>query len=87
MLIVDRGSMFCNRSGEEYFFFDIDVKGGEKSSRMHVNACGCLFCHQCQRGRLLENLVNKQRMLVIDGNNEDDRQIEDKFREVNDRKW
>ena len=25
-------------------------------------------------------------MLVIDGNNEDDRQTEDKFREVNDRK-
>jgi hypothetical protein len=23
--------MFCNRSGEECFFFDIDVKGGEKS--------------------------------------------------------
>jgi hypothetical protein len=35
--------MFCNRSGEECFFFDIDVKGGEKSSgeeiRMHVGAC------------------------------------------------
>jgi hypothetical protein len=37
--------MFCNRSREEYYFFDIDVKGGEKSSgeeeeiRMHVGAC------------------------------------------------
>jgi hypothetical protein len=31
MLIVDRGSMFCNSSEEECFFFDIDVKGGEKS--------------------------------------------------------
>jgi hypothetical protein len=40
--IVDRGSMFCNRSGGACFFFDIDVKGGEKSSggevRMHVGA-------------------------------------------------
>ena len=32
MLIVYRGSMFCNRSGGACFFFDIDVKGGEKSS-------------------------------------------------------
>jgi hypothetical protein len=31
MLIVDRGSMFFNRSGEECFFFDIDVKGRERS--------------------------------------------------------
>jgi hypothetical protein len=31
MLIVDRGSMFCNRSEEKCLFFDIDVKGGEKS--------------------------------------------------------
>ena len=31
MLIVDRGSMFCNSSGGACFFFDIDVKGGEKS--------------------------------------------------------
>ena len=31
MFIVDRGSMFCNRSGGACFFFDIDVKGGEKS--------------------------------------------------------
>jgi hypothetical protein len=35
--------------------------------------------------RLLANSVNRQQMLVIDGNNEDDRQTEDKFREVNDR--
>jgi hypothetical protein len=36
--------MFCNRSGEECFFFDIDVKGGEKSSRgeSSLNGCGCL---------------------------------------------
>jgi hypothetical protein len=46
----------------------------------------CKCCHQCQRGRLLANSVNRQRMLVIDGNSEDDRQTEDKFREVNDRK-
>jgi hypothetical protein len=43
MLIVDRGSMFCNRLGEECFFFDIDVKGEEKSLgeeiRMHVVTC------------------------------------------------
>jgi hypothetical protein len=31
MLIVDRGSMYCNSSGGACFFFDIDVKGGEKS--------------------------------------------------------
>ena len=30
MLIVDKGSMFCKISGEECFFFDIDVKGGER---------------------------------------------------------
>jgi hypothetical protein len=35
---------------------------------------------------VLANSVNRQRMLVIDGNSEDDRQTEDKFREVNDRK-
>jgi hypothetical protein len=29
MLIVDRGSMYCNNSGGACFFFDIDVKGGE----------------------------------------------------------
>jgi hypothetical protein len=42
MLIVDRGSMFCNRSGDGHYFFDIDVKWGEKSSgeeiQMHVGA-------------------------------------------------
>jgi hypothetical protein len=64
--------MFYNRSWEEWFFFDIDVKGGENSRREDLNACGFLCCHQCQRGRLLENLVNRQRMLVIDGNSEDD---------------
>jgi hypothetical protein len=37
--------MFCNRSGGACFFFDIDVKGGEKSSggesecTLHVGAC------------------------------------------------
>jgi hypothetical protein len=57
MFIVDRGSMFCNRSGGACFFFDIDVKGGEKSSGGEsLNACGCLSCHQCQRGRMLANL-------------------------------
>ena len=30
MLIVDRGHMYCNSSGGACFFFDIDVKGGEK---------------------------------------------------------
>jgi hypothetical protein len=30
MLIVDKGSMYCNNSGGACFFFDIDVKGGEK---------------------------------------------------------
>jgi len=29
MLLVDRGSMYCNSSGGACFFFDIDVKGGE----------------------------------------------------------
>ena len=29
LLIVDRGSMYCNNSGGACFFFDIDVKGGE----------------------------------------------------------
>jgi hypothetical protein len=58
MLIVDKGSMFCNRSGEECFFFDIDVKGGEKSlgGESSLNACGFLYFHQCQRGRLLANI-------------------------------
>jgi hypothetical protein len=31
MLIFDKGSMFCNSLGGACFFFDIDVKGGEKS--------------------------------------------------------
>jgi hypothetical protein len=31
-------------------------------------------------------LTDTNAMLVIDGNSEDDRQTEDKFREVNDRK-
>jgi hypothetical protein len=30
MLIADRGSMYCNNSRGACFFFDIDVKGGEK---------------------------------------------------------
>jgi hypothetical protein len=52
MLIVDRGSMFYNKSQEEWFFFDIDVKGGENSRRedlnaCDLNACGLLCCHQC----------------------------------------
>ena len=29
LLIVDRGSMYCNSSGGACFFFDIDVKGVE----------------------------------------------------------
>ena len=29
MLLVDRGSMYCNISEGACFFFDIDVKGGE----------------------------------------------------------
>jgi hypothetical protein len=35
--------MLCNRLEEECFFFDIDVKGGEKSLRGEesLNACGC----------------------------------------------
>jgi hypothetical protein len=41
---------------------------------------------------VLANSVNRHRMIVIDGNSEDDRQTEDKkqtedkFREVNDRR-
>jgi hypothetical protein len=98
------GVCFCNRSGEEWFFFDIDVKGGEKSRREDLNTCGCLCCAEFRRedlntihvgacvainakgGDCWQNSVNRQRMLVIDGNSEDDRQTEDKFREVNDRK-
>jgi hypothetical protein len=84
------GVCFATRSEGEYFFFDIDVKGGEKISfeyrgesspngrmqRRIGSECKC--CHQCQRGRLLANSVNRQRMLAIDGNSEDDRQTEDK---------
>jgi hypothetical protein len=41
MLIVDRGSMFYNRSQEEWFFFDIDVKGGDKTvALVAINAKG-----------------------------------------------
>jgi hypothetical protein len=29
LLIVNRGSIYCNNSGGACFFFDIDVKGGE----------------------------------------------------------
>jgi hypothetical protein len=67
----------------------------ECRGELSLNASGCLCCHQCQRGRLLANIsqttnacwqqIANQRMVVIDGNSEDDRQIEDKFREVNDR--
>jgi hypothetical protein len=38
MLLVDRGSMYCNNSGGACFFFDIDVKGGES-----VVISGCDF--------------------------------------------
>jgi hypothetical protein len=31
MFIVDKGSMYCNSLGGACFFFDIDVKGGERS--------------------------------------------------------
>jgi hypothetical protein len=65
--------MFCNRSGEECFFFDIDVKGGEKSSgeeiRMHAGACIAINA----KGGDCWQIFNRQRMLVIDGkyNSED----------------
>jgi hypothetical protein len=70
---------------EECFFFDIDVKGGERSSKCFRNRVKpewpnaeeslngrmqrrveseCKCCHQCQRGRLLENSVNRQRISV-----------------------
>jgi hypothetical protein len=49
MLIVDRGSMFCNRSGEECFFLDIDVKGGEKSSGEEIRM-------QCMWVRVLPSM-------------------------------
>jgi hypothetical protein len=96
------GVFSATRSVEECFFFDIDVKGGERSRVRNVSGAEeslngqmqrsveskCKYCHQCQRGRLLANSVNRQRKLVIDGkyNIEDDRQTEDKFKEVNDRK-
>jgi hypothetical protein len=54
------------------------VKGNAEESlngrmqRRVESECKC--CHQCQRGRLLAISVNRQRMLVIDGNSEDDRQ-------------
>jgi hypothetical protein len=69
VLVVDRGSMFCNkiRGRMFFFFFDIDVKGGEKSSggESSPNACGCLCCHQCQRGRLLANILTDNECLSL----------------------
>jgi hypothetical protein len=84
--------MFCNRSGEECFFFDIDVKGGEKISgeeiRMHVGACIAINA----KGGDCWKIFNRQRMLVIDGKYRSNdglstttminRQIEDKSRKI-----
>jgi hypothetical protein len=70
MLMVDRGSMFRNRSGEECFFFDIDVKGGEKSSgESSSNAC---VLPSMPKGEIVgKYLIDSE--LVIDGkyNSED----------------
>jgi hypothetical protein len=64
------GVCFATRSEKECFFFDIDVKGGERSQVRNVSVTEeslngrrqrrvkseCKCCHQCQRGRLLENI-------------------------------
>jgi hypothetical protein len=57
--------MFCNRSGEECFFFDIDVKGGEKSSggesresECNVGACVAINA----KGGDCWQIFNRQRM-------------------------
>jgi hypothetical protein len=82
MILVDRGSMYCNNSGGACFFFDIDVKGGESVvisvfqsgnfsqdmiSRMLQESYSGF--HQCQRGRMLANIsqIAHAYMLVIDG--------------------
>jgi hypothetical protein len=79
---VDRGSMFCNKSEEECFFFDIDVKGGEKSlgEEIRMQCMGACVAINAKGGdcwkifnRQRMKIFNRQRMLVIDGkyNSED----------------
>jgi hypothetical protein len=81
------GVCSAKRLVKECFFFDIDVKGGERSRVQNVSGAEeslngrmqrrvgseCKCFHQCQRGRLLANSVNRQRMLVIDDNSGDGR--------------
>jgi hypothetical protein len=74
MLIVDRGSMFCNRSGEECFFFDIDVKGGEKEfGRRDPNGMWVLVLPSMTKGEIVGKyltdsewkIFNRHRMLSL----------------------
>jgi hypothetical protein len=73
--------MFCNRSGEKCFFFDIDVKGGEKSEesrvvrRVESECMWVLVLPSMPKGEIVGKyltdsewkIFNRHRMLVIDG--------------------
>jgi hypothetical protein len=56
--------MFCNRSGGACFFFDIDVKGGEKSSGGESECMWVLEVAINAKGGECWQIFNKQRMLV-----------------------
>ena len=77
------GVCFCNLSGEDCFFFNIDVKGGERSRVRNVSGTESSLNGRMQRRievRILNasvainakggdcwQILNKQRMRVDDG--------------------
>ena len=65
MLIVDRGSMYCNSSGGACFFFDIDVKGGEKSSRGESECMWVLELPSMPKGEIVGKYLTDNECLSL----------------------
>jgi hypothetical protein len=65
MLIVDRGSMFCNSSGGSCFFFDIDVKGGEKSLRGESECMWVLVFPSMPKGEIVGKYLTDSECLSL----------------------
>jgi hypothetical protein len=70
MLIVDRGSMYCNSSGGACFFFDIDVKGGEKILEGESECMWVLVLPSIPKGEIIGRFIVGSKC-VIDGKNND----------------
>jgi hypothetical protein len=65
MLIVDRGSMYCNSSGVACFFFDIDVKGGEKSPGGEFECMWVLVFPSMEKGEIVGKYLTDRKCLSL----------------------